>query len=362
MGWQGWPRVKLRISAGENTQGDPQFRAGKETSPGSEAEAIAPVIVSASRSTDIPAFYGDWFMERLREGYAKWINPWSGVPVYVSFAQTRLFVFWSKNPAPFLPNLSEISRQGYQYYFLFTLNDYEAEGMEPHIPPLDERIETFRSLSRRIGKEKVVWRWDPLLLTPRLDVKGLLERIRNVGDAIAPCTERMVISFIDIAKYPRVAGNLLKSGSGGVREFTPGEEGDLIAGLAGLNRSWKFRISACGEKRDFSMLGIGKGQCISYDLMARVFGEDTALSRFLGLHDTPTLKGEETLQTPGSLRDPGQRPACGCVVSKDIGQYGTCPHLCLYCYANPSPQTVRRRYGIYRERAERGIFGDAISE
>jgi hypothetical protein len=300
-------------------------------------------------------------MYRLQKGYAKWINPWNGVPVYVSFAQTRLFVFWSKNPEPFLPYFSEISCLGYRSYFLFTLNDYEAEGLEPHLPPLDERIETFHSLSRKIGKEKLVWRCDPLLLTSQLDVKGLLERIKAVGDAIAPYTERMIISFIDIARYPRVARNLQKGGSGDVREFTPWEEKELISGLAKLNRSWKLRISACGEERDFSMQGIGHGQCISYDLMVRVFGEDPVLRQFLGPPGTVTTN-ESTLpmRTPDHLKDPGQRPACGCVVSKDIGQYGTCPHLCAYCYANPSAQTVRRRYEVYKETAGRGIFGEAI--
>jgi hypothetical protein len=352
MRWQGWPRVKVQVDRGEG---------GGRADPAREADAIAPLIISASRSTDIPAFYGDWFMERLRRGYAKWVNPWNGAPQYVSFGNARVFVFWSKNPGPFLPHLADISREGYRSYTLFTLNDYAAEGLEPGVPPLEDRIRTFRALSRMAGKERVIWRCDPLLLTGDLDSAGLLERIGALGDAIAPFTRRMVISFIDIAKYPKVARNLAGRGFARVREFTPAEEEELAAGFRELNRDWDLLLTACGEKRDLSRYGIGPGQCISFDLMVREFGDDPVLQEFLGGPDPVALAQDRALlPTPGGLKDPGQRSACGCVVAKDIGQYGTCPHLCAYCYANPSPEVVRRRYEAYRERAARGRFGESI--
>jgi hypothetical protein len=352
MSWQGWPRIRLRVEGGDG---------GSTAGPLREAGAISPLIVSASRSTDIPAFYGDWFMERLRRGYAKWINPWNGAPLYVSLAQARVFVFWSKNPGPFLPHLEKLIREGYSSYTLFTLNDYRPEGLEPGVPPLEDRIRTFRSLSHIAGKEKVVWRCDPLLLTGEMDVDDLLERVGSLGDSIAPCTERMIISFIDIGKYPKVARNLAKGGFRGVREFSAAEEEEFAGGLRELNRSWGLVITACGEKRDLSGYGIGRGQCISYDLLLREFGGDPVLRQFLG-EPGPAALAEKgpLLATPPGLRDPGQRSACGCLVSKDIGQYGTCPHLCAYCYANPSPETVRRRYEVYRERAARGIYGESI--
>jgi hypothetical protein len=358
--WKGWPRVRITIPDSPGGRGDGQTITDEAASSGREVEAIAPLIISASRSTDIPAFYGDWFMERLRRGYAKWVNPWNGAPLYVSFQNARVFVFWSKNPAPFLPHLEEMPRLGYQYYLLFTLNDYETEGVEPHLPSLEERIQTFIALSRIAGRGRVVWRWDPLLLSDSLDVTGLLDRIRKVGDAIAPFTERMIISFIDIARYPRVARNLRNQGFGDIREFSPAEEVELAAGLQELNRSWGLTISACGEERDLSGFGIEAGQCISRDLMLREFGEDRILTQFLEAPDSPTpLVGGAV---PSHLKDHGQRRSCGCVVSKDIGQYSTCPHLCAYCYANTTPERVKKRYGIYRKKAETGIFGDSISE
>jgi Domain of unknown function (DUF1848) len=357
MRWHGWPRVRMVLPGEGNREA-----GGTGFSPEIRVDAIAPLVISASRSTDIPAFYGDWFMERLRAGYAKWVNPWNGAPLYVSLGNARLFVFWSKNPGPFLPHLADLKRRGHRFYTLFTLNDYTAEGLEPGVPPLEDRISTFRALSRMTGRARVVWRCDPLLLAPALDVAGLLERVRALGDAISPYTERMVISFIDIAKYPRVARNLENRGFGGVREFSPAEEEEFAAGLRELNRSWDLVITTCAEKRDLSRYGIGRGQCISYDLMVREFGDDPVLGQFLGRPGSPGPAADRSLlATPGHLRDPGQRSACGCVVAKDIGQYGTCPHLCVYCYANPSPGVVRRRYEAFREKAARGIFGESIA-
>ncbi len=136
MAFKGWEKVAIRTAQGE------------------AVEAVAPVIVSASRRTDIPAFYAEWLVERLRAGYVRWVNPFSGMPQFVSFARTRAVVFWTKNPRPMLPHLAELDRRGIGYYFQFTLNDYDAEELEPGVPPLAERIEIFAGLSRRVGKEK----------------------------------------------------------------------------------------------------------------------------------------------------------------------------------------------------------------
>ncbi len=353
MKWQGWPRVKLRIPGG----GDAEM-AGREH----EVEAIAPLIISASRSTDIPAFYGDWFMERVRKGYAKWINPWNGKATYVSFQNARVFVFWSKDPGPFLPHLAEMTRLGYPYLMLFTLNDYEAEGLEPRVPPLENRIRTFQAVSRMAGKGRISWRWDPLLLSDSLDLPGLMHRIGQVGDAVGPFTERLIFSFIDIARYPRVARNLRNRGFAGVRELSADEELGLAAGIRGMNRSWGLGVSACGEERNLSEFGIGPGECISRDRLLREFGSDPVLRRFLEPPATRIPPGEGNRSTPPEfLKDPGQRRACGCVVSKDIGEYATCPHLCAYCYANTSPDRVKKRYDSYVMNAGHGIFGESIT-
>jgi hypothetical protein len=350
MRWKGWEHLPLETD-------DPDSVSGT-----TRVDAIAPLVVSASRSTDIPAFYGDWFMARLHAGYVKWKSPFGGTPVYVSFKKTRLFVFWSKNPAPFLPHLDTLDRMGYGCYFLFTLNDYDAEGLEPQVPPVEERIRTFIRLSGCIGKGRIVWRFDPLVLSDQITVPDLLEKVRSIGDRISLYTRRLVFSFIDIAKYRKVRRNLQGQGFASVREFTDSERAEFCEGLAVLNQRWGLEISACGEHGDLSPYGIAKGQCISYSLITEEFSNDTALMNFLRPEGQQGLTGSvDPSVFARRLKDPGQRNACSCIVSKDIGQYSTCMHLCAYCYANTSPTGVTANYQRYGDDAKRGIFHDSIT-
>ena len=194
MAFQGWEKVDITTDQG----------AGET--------AIAPLIISASRATDIPAFYPDWFIRRLETGYCKWVNPFSGKPQYVSLTKARFVVFWSKNPAPMIPRLPVLDERRIGWYFQFTLNDYEQEGFEPNVPPLKERVETFQRLARKAGRERVVWRFDPLIRTAGLGPEELLEKIRRIGERIHPFTEKLVISFADIGGYAKVKRNLNVAG------------------------------------------------------------------------------------------------------------------------------------------------------
>ena len=198
-------------------------------------------------------------MARLQAGYVKWKSQFGGNPVYVSFAKTRVFAFWSKNPASFLLHLETLDRRGYRYYFLFILNDYDTELLEPNVPPVDERIETFIRLSRRIGKGRMVWRFDPRVLSDRITVEDMLEKVRYIGDQIASFTERLVFSFVEIEKYAKVQRNLQAWGCAGAREFADGEVAGFCTGLAVLNRQWGLALSVCAEKRDLLRYGIGRG-------------------------------------------------------------------------------------------------------
>jgi len=293
---------------------------------GGTIEAVAPVIVSASRRTDIPAFHGEWFFDRLRAGHLKWANPFSGTAQYVSLAKTRAIVFWTKNPNPILPYLAELDRRGLGYYFQFTLNDYDAERLEPGVPPLTERVETFVKLSRRIGREKMIWRFDPLLLAEGLTVDRLVERVEWIGEQLHPYTDKLVIAFADIERYAKVRGRLRRLGRG-CRELSTDEMRVFAEKLLATTRSWGLTIATCAEAIDLEDLGIEKNRCIDDRLLARLFPEDEELLCFLGPEATRHL-----------VKDKGQRKECGCIVSKDIGAYDTCPHLCRYCYATSSPR------------------------
>lgn len=294
------------------------------------AGVLEPVILSASRATDLPAFYAEWFMNRLRAGMFAWRNPFNSAQVQaVSTARVRAIVFWSKHPAGIWPHLEELDRRGLHYYFHYTLNDYGAEGYEPRLPKLAARLDLFRRLADRIGPERVVWRTDPLLLTERTGVPELLGKAERLAGALAGHTRRWVFSFADLDRYAAVQRNLVRAGIA-AREFARGEMEDFARGVAEINRVHGLELATCAEAIDLSAHGIAHGRCVDGELLARLWPEDGALMDFLG--------------SRAARKDPGQRQACGCLASKDIGRYRTCPHLCAYCYANSAPGEVARNF------------------
>jgi len=319
-------------------------------------KTITPVIISASRATDIPAFYSKWLVNRLRAGYAVWTNPFNrNFSQKVSFEKTRVFVFWTKNPAPLMLHLDEIDELGYHYYFQYTLNDYEEEGLEPGLPSRDDRVETFRALAERVGKERVIWRFDPLLLSDDLTVERLLARVKEVGDRIHASTERLVFSFADIGAYRSVKRRL----GGSYREFGLEEMKAFAEGLAALNRDWGLALATCAEEVDLSVYGVERNRCVDDRLLRRLFPEDRELTAFLGPPPQRDLFGN--VVPAKSLKDRGQREWCGCILSKDIGAYSTCPRLCLYCYANSNEGAVRRNCERHRVEGE-GLISHQTEE
>jgi DNA repair photolyase len=304
---------------------------------GRPQSAFLPVIISASRATDIPAFHAEWFMNRLKAGYAGRINPFNQIPQYVSFEKTRVLVFWTKNAKPMMKYLDDLDRFHINYYFTFTVNDYEEEALEPGLPPLEERIKTFKELSRRIGMGRVVWRFDPLILGEKLTVQNLLKKIEDVGGQLFKYTKKLVISFVDINCYKKTASNLKQSRKI-YREFTGKDVETLAKGLQRLNNRWHLDIATCAEKYNLEGYGIKHNRCVDDKLMIREFKNDRKLMEFLGYEEV--LFNTGIARASKKLKDKGQRKECGCITSRDIGIYSTCGHLCLYCYANGSRAQV----------------------
>lgn len=319
------------------------------TQDGRRVEAIAPVILSASRATDVPAFYAEWFWNRIRAGYFKWVNPFNAGQVQtISTTKARAVVFWSKNPKPLMEGMDELDRRGIHYYFQYTINDYEAEGYEPHVPKLETRIDTFRRLAGRIGPERVVWRMDPLMRTEKVGIAELLEKAAKIAAGLGGHAKKLVFSYADIRAYAGVRRNLDRAAAG-ARELTTEEMNELARGLAEVARANGIReIATCGEGLDQTGLGVAHNRCIDDELMIRLWPGDGALMEFLGHEGEAPFGGHGRR---GS-KDKGQRKECGCVASKDVGRYGTCPHLCAYCYANSSPATARSNYMRHRADAE----------
>jgi hypothetical protein len=336
-----------------------QWKKTKVTRPDGEVvSAQAPIIISASRSTDIPAFHSDWLINRLKAGYAIWYNPFNKKPYFVSFESARLFVFWSKNPKPLIPFLDEFDKRKINYYVQFTLNDYEAEKFEPGLPPLVERIETFHRLSEKIGKERVIWRFDPLIFTPRLSLDHLLKKIENIGNKLKHKTDKLVFSFVDVGAYQKVQNNLIRELSFFDRSSVLSSEPSLdqiqkIAdGLKQLKKrwydqGWSITLATCGESVDLKTdYGIIQNKCIDDDLIRSEFSHDQQLMQFVNKGETDTVYQQDLFEISQkvNIKDKGQRKECGCIFSKDIGMYNTCRHFCVYCYANTSRKSVENNF------------------
>lgn len=326
---------------------------------GTITEAQAPIIVSASRSTDIPAFYSDWFFNRLRVGYSAWTNPFNGLKSFVSYQNCRFIVFWSKNPRPLLAHLHELKERNIDCYIQYTLNDYVDEDLERCVPKLEERIETFKQLVDKLGKGRVIWRFDPLILTDQIGLDDLLDKIENIGNQLYGYTEKLVFSYADITSYKKVKSNLEKSHIN-YQEWTVPQMEEFAKRLSELNQKWHYELATCGEKIDIEQYGVQHNHCVDDNLMIRFAHHDKALMDFLGVEVKTienSLFGMEPIPANAIMlnetqyaikkkdnKDKGQRQFCGCIVSKDIGEYNTCPHLCEYCYANASKEVAVRNW------------------
>ena len=336
---------------------------------GATVPASAPVIISASRSTDIPAFYAKWFINRLREGYCVWYNPFNQKPTYVSFQNCKVVIFWTKNPRPMLPLLHELDERGIHYYFQFTFNDYDHEGFEPNVPKVEQRIETFRELSEQIGKERVIWRFDPLIVTPQLSPRDLLVKVWNLGNKFKGLTDKLVFSFIDINSYRKVQANLVKESDQFTKatieqaEFTQAQMNEIADGLAKCRdrwaqEGWNLELATCGEALDLDRYGIAHNRCVDGELMKRLWSDDKELLYYLNYGELPekdSLFGMDFSRpalTPEKMKDKGQRKLCGCMMSKDIGMYNTCSHFCIYCYANTSKEVVQKNKLKHKDDSE----------
>ncbi len=321
-------------------------KIGIQRNNGEWVDAQAPIIVSASRSTDIPAFYSDWFLSRLKAGYSSWTNPFNGLNSYVSYDNLRLVVFWSKNPEHLLDKdglIDYLESKGINCYVQYTLNDYVTEKLDLGVPSVQDRINTFKRFVDRLGFGRVIWRFDPLILTDLITVDSLLEKIKYIGDQLHGYTEKMVFSFADIASYKRVKTNLFKSGIN-YREFLDDDMIQFAKGLESLNSQWGYTLATCAEKISLENFSIIHNKCIDDDLMIKYFPDDEKLMDFIGAKVEDSIFEGRIVTKKGTLKDKGQRLYCGCIQSKDIGEYNTCVHLCEYCYANSSKESAVLNY------------------
>lgn len=282
---------------------------------GAAAARTDPMIISASRRTDIPAFHASWFMEKVRAGFCEVASPFDRTKAFrVSLAPEDVdaIVFWTRDAGPLMGSLDELEERGFRFYFQVTLVNY-PKALEPGALGQEAAVATFRRLADRVGPARIVWRYDPILVAPALGTAWHEERFERIAAALAGSTGRVVVSFYD--EYPFTRARLRRLDAEGLSPVEPMAEGigPLVRALVSSAAAHGMSMASCAEKIDLRPYGVQPGRCVDPDLMGRLFG----------------------IEVPAG-KDPGQRPLCGCAPSRDIGAYDTCPRGCLYCYASRS--------------------------
>ena len=272
------------------------------------------MIVSASRRTDIPAFYGEWFINRLRAGYCvarNPMNPAQETRVSLRPGDVDAVVFWSKDFRPMLGYLDEI-RAAFPVCVQHTLTPYAAP-LEPRLTDKRGIVAGMRELGARLGPDVVVWRYDPIVFAEDKDVRWHLRAFERACGLLEGATRTCVFSFLQM--YPRIRRRM----SGLSTPPDAAAQLELAAGMAGIAREHGIRLTTCCQELALETLGIARGACISPELIRAATGRE-----------------------PIQKRDAGQRGLCRCLKSVDIGAYHCCPHMCAYCYANCGGEVVLR--------------------
>ena len=291
------------------------------------------MIISASRRTDIPSYYSEWFFNRIKEKYVYVRNPINirqVSKINLSAEFVDCIVFWSKNPEPMIDKLGLL--KNYKYYFQFTLTSY-GHDIEKNIPLKREKIfDTFKRLSDEIGSKKVIWRYDPIIITDKYTLDYHIKYFEKIAKTLNGYTERCIISFMDI--YSKVKRNMKE-----IKFYDINKDNESIIGLSKhiseVGKNYDIKIETCAEEIELKDFGIEHAKCIDDKLISEIIGYDI-----------------------NAKKDKNQRLPCGCIESFDIGAYNTCLSKCLYCYANYSYSKIEKMTRNYDKNSS--ILCDSI--
>ncbi len=291
------------------------------------------MILSASRRTDIPNYYSEWFFNRIKEGFVYVRNPMNAHQVSrieLSPEVVDCIVFWTKNPEPMLARLGELEK--YNYYFQFTLTGYGKDVERNVLHKREKMIPIFQRLSEKVGEKSVIWRYDPIFFTPRYTPEYHLRAFEQIASSLKGYTEKCVISFVDL--YAKNRKNMELLGACEVGSAEQLEFCRKISGIAGENG---MTVASCAERIDLAECGIAHNCCIDKTLIESIIGCRLNVEK-----------------------DKNQRGECGCMESVEIGAYNTCKNGCKYCYANYSEESVARNCSRYDPNSP--ILCDTIGE
>jgi len=279
------------------------------------------VIISASYRTDIPAFYGDWFLRRVAEGQCRTVNPYNGRRSAIRLTRDQVdgIVFWTRNAAPFLAGLEQLAAAGYPFVVQYTVTGY-PRPLERSVVPVGAAIETMRRIARRYGPRALVWRYDPVMLTSLTPHGWHRETFAHLARSLADCMDEVVLSFVQVYAKTRVNSDRAARRFGFTwRDPAPEEKQALLQDLAEIAAEAGLAASLCAQP-ELSGPGLGAARCIDAVRLADLGGR------------------------PIAAEARGNRPGCRCARAQDVGAYDTCPHGCVYCYAVRRPENAKRRY------------------
>ena len=280
------------------------------------------MIISASRRTDIPCYYSEWFMQRLKAGYVLARNPMNYSQVsYISLSKDVVdcIVFWTKDAENITDKLQEIDKLGFKYCFQYTITPYDSD-IEHNLRDKKEIIKNFQLISSKIGKKCMIWRYDPIIVNDKYTIEYHIKAFDKLCGELSLYANKVIISFVDIYK---------KLDSIDIHEIDDATIKELSKEFGLIAKNNHIKIQTCSEHYDLSEYGIQKGGCIDINTIENVCGYGLKISS-----------------------DKGQRKKCQCVESIDIGMYNTCLNDCIYCYANGNKETVRRNYMSHNPQAE----------
>jgi hypothetical protein len=280
------------------------------------------MIISASYKTDIPAFYGDWFMNRLRAGYCKMVNPWNrkqAMRISLDRSDVDGIVFWTKNIIPFLHHLEEVHRRGFPFVIQYTINAY-PKALEFSVVNARRSVEAFRRLAEQYGPRVCVWRYDTIIVSSLTPLDFHRRNFESLCRDLEGATDEVVISFVHLYQKTLRNMNWAASEFGFEWEDPPAEtKRQLASEMVEMARARGMKLAICAQP-DYLVPGAADARCIDAERLESVAGK--------------VIKAERR----------GGRKECGCFASKDIGDYDTCPHGCVYCYAVVNRPLAQARF------------------
>jgi len=281
-------------------------------------------IISVSRRTDIPAFYGDWFLDKINRGFAGYVNPFNNHKYYVSLKpeDAKYFIFWSNNYIPFMDKLKKIEKKGFNFYFNYTINNYPSI-FEPNLPQADALIRNLKNLSDKYSPKSINWRYDPIIITNITDFVYHLKNFNELLKNLSGYVERCFFSYIFLYdKVKKRFNDLNLKSSIKLTEISNEQKINFANELAAMAESYNIKMYSCC--RDFLVQDkIKKARCIDSNIFSELF------------NDKNVYKTKPT------------RKECGCTDSVDIGHYNSCMHNCIYCYANSNLPVIRKNYKLH---------------